>query len=222
MAAFLDLEGEVPRGRPLRKRRTETSAPESENVTRTRILLAEDHKDMRMPPPTALYPVSRTVMCPAWNIAGRPVASTSVVLWTAAAEPLLTTVVHRPVMTPYTLSTTTNGRDYCGYYAEKERKVLRLAAASRVYTRRAARQLRHRRRLLSRPNASARVDTLYPMARASAATRVTTARPTNRRSWLRPRHESFPCGARTWHDTSGLASSTSRDTGKASRRSTRS
>ena len=47
MAAFLDLEMEVPRGLPHRWRRTETAAPESETLTRTRILLAEDHKEMR-------------------------------------------------------------------------------------------------------------------------------------------------------------------------------
>ena len=47
MAAFLDLEMTVPRGLPHQERRTETAAPESETLTRTRILLAEDHKDMR-------------------------------------------------------------------------------------------------------------------------------------------------------------------------------
>jgi DNA-binding NarL/FixJ family response regulator len=47
MAAFLDHEMEVPRGLTNRERRTETAAPESEILTRTRILLAEDHKDMR-------------------------------------------------------------------------------------------------------------------------------------------------------------------------------
>ena len=47
MAAFLDLEMEVPRGLPHRERQTETAAPESETLTRIRILLAEDHKDMR-------------------------------------------------------------------------------------------------------------------------------------------------------------------------------
>jgi DNA-binding NarL/FixJ family response regulator len=47
MAAFLDIEMEVPRGLPHLKRRTETAAPESETLTRTRILLGEDHKDMR-------------------------------------------------------------------------------------------------------------------------------------------------------------------------------
>jgi DNA-binding NarL/FixJ family response regulator len=47
MAAFLDIEMEVPRGLPHRKRRTGTAAPESETLTRTRIILGEDHKDMR-------------------------------------------------------------------------------------------------------------------------------------------------------------------------------
>jgi DNA-binding NarL/FixJ family response regulator len=47
MAAFLDLEMAVPRGLPHQERRTEMAALESETLTRTRILLAEDHKDMR-------------------------------------------------------------------------------------------------------------------------------------------------------------------------------
>jgi DNA-binding NarL/FixJ family response regulator len=47
MGAFLDLEIEVPHGLPHRGQRTETAALESETLTRTRILLAEDYKDMR-------------------------------------------------------------------------------------------------------------------------------------------------------------------------------
>src|ERR1044072_6851143 len=47
MAAFLDLAMEVTRGLPHWERRAETAALESETLTRTRILLAEDHKAMR-------------------------------------------------------------------------------------------------------------------------------------------------------------------------------